>query len=289
MAASAIASSIVSALKAAANPTKAQGTAKYFKHVCEFHGVSTKGVQEITKAHLDQVRDLVASEGRQPLYDLVKELIPSKHHEEKQIISWMMNLVLEKKPFKLAKGDLDFLGTEVFDKRHAYDWATVDTLCGRVLHYVLLNDGNSSDSPASQELKMWAQTKNNDWKQRASCVAFVKLAKHGKHDDVIIEIASHCVQNPERFVQLGCGWMLREMFLSDPERVVEFITSNYGFFSREGLRYAIEKMDDKLRSDLLAYNPSAPTELKIRKSKAQKKREHDEDEEEPPKKRSKRN
>lgn len=55
------------------------------------------------------------------------------------------------------------------------------------------------------------------------------------------------------FVQLGTGWVLRELSLSDKNRVVEFIKENYDFFSREGLRYALEKMDEKTRLFLMNY------------------------------------
>lgn len=262
--ASALAASIISALKSQANPTKAKGQQAYFKNVVQFYGLASGDVQEVAKRHFSAARDLVATEGRQALYEVVKTLAPSEYHEQKQMMTWLMNMTLEKKPFKLGMEDLTFLGKEVFDARHAYDWATVDTLCGRVLHYVLINEGNNSDSPASIELQNWAKTSSDNlWKQRASCVAFVKLAKHGHHDDAIMEIASHCIQNKERFVQLGVGWMLREMFLSDGSRVVNFITSNYPSFSREGLRYAIEKMDEPLKNQLLRYDPHSPSVVKV--------------------------
>jgi 3-methyladenine DNA glycosylase AlkD len=50
------------------------------------------------------------------------------------------------------------------------------------------------------------------------------------------------VKNPERFVQLGTGWALRELWLAEPRKVRAFLRDHYPHFSREGLRYAIEKM-----------------------------------------------
>lgn len=50
--------------------------------------------------------------------------------------------------------------------------------------------------------------------------------------------------------------MMRELSLSDLEGVQEFIRKNYDHFSREGLRYAIEKMNEKDRKKLLSYKVS---------------------------------
>lgn len=101
-------------------------------------------------------------------------------------------------------------------------------------------------------VQSWCRS-SNDWKQRASCVSFVCLARHGDYNEVILDIAKRVIQNPERFPQLGVGWVLRELSLADESAVVTFIKENYGEFTREGLRYAIEKMEDPLRQELLHY------------------------------------
>lgn len=56
-------------------------------------------------------------------------------------------------------------------------------------------------------------------------------------------------------MQLGCGWMLRQLSVVDTDLVVDFIKQNYKQFTREGLRYAIEKMDPHLKQQLLKYKP----------------------------------
>lgn len=54
------------------------------------------------------------------------------------------------------------------------------------------------------------------------------------------------------------------------DRVVEFIKSNYCSFSREGLRYAIEKMDPDLRQSLLKYSVDSNSKLKRARKRAMK-------------------
>jgi 3-methyladenine DNA glycosylase AlkD len=82
-------------------------------------------------------------------------------------------------------------------------------------------------------------------------VTFVKVARFGQHNEEVIAVCGRVVRNPERFAQLGAGWALRELSLADRDRVVEFLRSHYACVSREGLRYAIEKMPASLQRRLL--------------------------------------
>jgi 3-methyladenine DNA glycosylase AlkD len=71
------------------------------------------------------------------------------------------------------------------------------------------------DVRVAQYLQAWKDS-TNVWKQRAACVSFVKLARHGKFNDDILGICAQTVRNPYRFVQLGTGWVLRELWLAAP-------------------------------------------------------------------------
>lgn len=105
----------------------------------------------------------------------------------------------------------------------------------------------------AEKLEEWSKKTTLLWRQRSSCVSFVKIARYGKHNERLYRIAANAVTSPERFAQLGCGWMLRELSLADQKGVVTFIKENHDCFSREGLRYAIEKMPKTLQAELLAF------------------------------------
>ena len=145
----------------------------------------------------------------------------------------------------LDKDNVEEIGLLI--EEHCNDWATCDGLAGKVLGRMIKNN-----SETAHLLKHWKTSKNN-WKQRASCVAFVNVARFGKFNKLIINICTNCVKNPERFVQLGVGWVLRELSLADLNLVIKFIKKNYNHISREGLRYSIEKMNPELRKELLNY------------------------------------
>jgi 3-methyladenine DNA glycosylase AlkD len=261
----AVARAFTSSLKKQADPTYAASKSKYFKNVCEFHGLKQKVVEDTLKAHLSSFQALYENEGRAGIHELCKTLLSSTNQEEKCSAPWIMKAVLDKKPSKLGLEDVVFLGKEIFEANHAYDWGTVDTLCGKVIHFALINDGDNSQSGVSKMLKSWSHSQfANLWQQRASCVAFVKLARHGRHTDAIMSIVENCVKNPERFVQLGAGWVLRELWLAEPQLVVNFITGHYTYFSREGLRYAIEKMDRPLQQRLLKYDHHSEGDIDVK-------------------------
>lgn len=67
-------------------------------------------------------------------------------------------------------------------------------------------------------------------------------------------LCKECLKYDERFNQLGMGWLLREMYLADPKGVDAFIRQHYSSFTREALRYAIEKMPEEERTALLNLN-----------------------------------
>ena len=97
----------------------------------------------------------------------------------------------------------------------------------------------------------------NIWLKRASCVTFVTRAKHGDNKpnfqgftEILFQICTKVVECQERFAQLGCGWLLREMSLADKEKVKEFI-DDMDKFSKEVLLYAVEKMNEKESKEIL--------------------------------------
>ena len=271
--------SLQTALKKHANTAKAAGKQKYFKNVIQFHGLDTPVLQSsvFTPIFNESIKKIPLPEQ----VDLACELLTSKYAEEKycgiMLLSKNVKNIAKfvaadqklKKKKEEDEDDVTFteavltkLETHIDD--HVYDWGTCDVLSSKVIcELIKLNP--TLVAPLVQQWKSSPKL----WRQRAACVSFVKIARHGQHNQTIINICETCVQNQERFVQLGCGWVLRELSLSDLKLVVQFITEHYDSFIREGLRYAIEKMEPQLRSQLLAYKTG--DEIKLDQSSQKKK------------------
>ena len=61
-----------------------------------------------------------------------------------------------------------------------------------------------------------------------------------------------------KYNQLGVGTLLREMGTTDKEGVTGFIREHYDSLSRQGLRYAIERMPERERQQILKMRPRRP-------------------------------
>lgn len=242
-----VSESIKSLLLKNKNDTNRKSQTKYLKNVVDFYGIKSPELNALFKPLWKEEISKLESKDQ---INLGLELLSSKFFEEK----YLSILILNKNIKKLSKDHIPTF-EEALDK-DIYDWATCDTFSSRVICEMM-----KKDQEIVKLVEKWKDAKSI-WRQRSSCVSFVKIARHGTHKDTIINICETTVKNQESlfknfkflgFVQLGTGWVLREVSTNDLERVIEFIKENYESFSREGLRYAIEKMDSKTRLNLLNY------------------------------------
>ena len=108
---------------------------------------------------------------------------------------------------------------------------------------------------AQDILSNWKDNENI-WVKRSACVSFVCLvSKTNQYNDIVLDICKTCLKDKERFVQLGIGWVLRNISVNNKNLIINFIKANYNSFIREGLRYSIEKFNTQTRKELMLYNP----------------------------------
>ncbi|KAL7551117.1 hypothetical protein ACHAWF_014955 [Thalassiosira exigua] len=225
------------------DPQRAAHMGRYFKGVHPFYGIKSPDLRNMIKEVQAMRRKGGAKWTAESLLDTSEALLGAPHGETKMLGAY---LLAESSNLKVLREDpmvIEALGGSI--ERHVRDWATCDALSSQVVRKLIAH--NPTYAP---RVRSWCESPNG-WKQRASCVSFVCLARHGEYNELILDIASHVVRNSERFPQLGVGWVLRELSLTDQPAVVAFVKDHYSEFSREGLRYAIEKMDKPLQKQLL--------------------------------------
>jgi 3-methyladenine DNA glycosylase AlkD len=227
--------------KYADNKTKI-GAEKYLKGSTN-RGVKMAKVIEIYNNFKPKIKELSQDE----MIKLVINLIKSKYFEDKTIGI----RILEHDSKKLSK---EILGEfyNLFDS-YIYEWASCDVLSSKVISKIIINDKS-----AAKIMIKWSKS-DKVWAKRASIIAFVNLAAKQDFDSEIIEIAGNLITNDFRFIQLGTGWCLRNLWLKSPKLVLGFIKKNYKHFSREGLRYAVEKMNPELKTKVLKNDFTAHT------------------------------
>jgi len=251
------------AVTKAGDPKISLGQEKYFKQVLKFRGVKTPQLDKIFKEYTDKIKELDVEDA----IELATNFLSSKYGEDKQI---GVN-ILKSRLKSLEKSHLKHF-EKIFDT-HVYDWGTCDGFSSKVLCEMI-----KIDKSVAKEVHQW-QHSECIWRKRASCVSFVKIARFGKFNKEIIEICSTCVKSNERFVQLGVGWVLRELSLTDLGLVEKFIKKNYHHFSREGLRYAVEKMTNKKKTELMQYNSQGGHADEIESEEEEDEEENKEDDE----------
>jgi len=192
------------------NARTAKMAEKYFKNVIKCYGIMTPELKNIFNSIYKSDLENLSLEDK---FDVAKTLLSSTFAEEKRIA-----IMLLRKDVKLLKRSHLPLFAQWIDA-YIYDWGTSDSLSS------VLSDMLKRSSDADEIAKDISEWKNASslWRQRSSCVSFATIAKHGNYNDLIENICATCVKNPERFVQLGVGWVLREVSLSDKQRVINFI------------------------------------------------------------------
>jgi 3-methyladenine DNA glycosylase AlkD len=234
-------------LQEAAEPETKVWFETYMKHQECFIGVKTKLLTTIVKELFHQVPVIQKQQ-------LWPQLLAQPYSEEKLagIILYDKYLV----PFSCDTYQKDLIIIEgLVADGHIKWWNTSDWICLRVLGRILGFVGQTNKG-AAYKAASWC---NSDllWLKRMALVAFVNHAKKGDAlffgaQDLVLQTASTLIKSSERFHQTAVGWVLREVYKGNATVAEQFIITHYISFSREGLRYAIEKMPQERRKQFLA-------------------------------------
>jgi 3-methyladenine DNA glycosylase AlkD len=219
-------SEIIAFCKANANEALVQKYSRYFKEGgYDAYGVSYPILQE-------KVKEILVRPGIN--LDFVLEtsrlLIPGVKYEEPSFALMMVKAL--KKQYTPATF------TEI---GHWFDigirnWAHTDALCSEILSVFLLN--NIIDY---KEIGNW-KIGVNKYKRRAVPVSLIKLIKETGNVMEYVSFIEPLMMDPEREVQQGVGWFLREAWKIDPLPVEGFLLKYKETAPRLIFQYATEKM-----------------------------------------------
>jgi 3-methyladenine DNA glycosylase AlkD len=116
------------------------------------------------------------------------------------------------------------------------NWAHSDVLCGEVIAPVL-----ESGRVKLSALAGWRQSKYK-YQRRAVPVGMLRLLKGQKDVPPLLEFLRPLMMDPERVVQQGLGWFLREAWKKRPKPVEGFLLEWKDRAPRLIFQYATEKM-----------------------------------------------
>ncbi|MFD7242210.1 DNA alkylation repair protein [Streptomyces massasporeus] len=232
-------------LAAKADPDFAVRMQRYFPHEIRALGVGNAAVVEIATDYFRQRRDTPAA----TRLLLAEELLARAEYHEEVLLGFAV----------LHKVARSGLGEELPDRclhwleTYVSNWAQCDDMCLKLLYPFFL--GHLELLPRTRS---WIESAS-PWARRAANVAVVKFVRRKVGRTVFELPLSHVLDNCVRlmhdddtYVQKGSGWLLKVTAEVHPDEVAEFLRTWHSEMPRDTFRYAVEKMDPRLRRSLMA-------------------------------------
>lgn len=223
-------------LKRNIDPVYRDGERKFFKEPIKNFGVRLPNRRKIAVQLWPEVKKL----NKADLFNLTDKMFESGYSELTTIASnWLWR---RREEFKAD----DF---EIFQKwvdKYFDNWAKIDDFCTHTLGYLV-----NQYPELTKELLKWTDSKNR-WVKRAAAVSLIHpFSKKKKFIKEIFTTAEKLLTDPDDMVQKGYGWMLKEASNHNQKEVFNFAMKHKAKMPRTALRYAIEKMPEKLKKRVM--------------------------------------
>lgn len=214
-----------------------ESSKRYFKKGEEalVYGVNTAVVRTIGKSYYNKIQHL----DKNDIFDICEALWKSGYLEE-AVVACMFSEYLHKQYMPS-----DFLVFEHWVKHYVKNWADCDTLCNHTIGSFIMMYPEYVNM-----LKVWAKSPQR-WVKRAAAVSLIIPARRGLFLDEIFKIADLLLSDKDDLVQKGFGWMLKAASEAHQVEVFNYVLSNKAVMPRTALRYAIEKMPEKLKAEAM--------------------------------------
>jgi len=139
----------------------------------------------------------------------------------------------------------DFKRFETWLKKYVNNWGACDHLCSKALGEIVFQYPE-----LTRKTKKWTKSKNR-WKRRAAAVCLIKSVCNGQALEIVFETADLLLIDTDDMVQKGYGWMLKDASNIFRNEIYKYVLKNKKDMPRTALRYAIEKLPDKMRREAM--------------------------------------
>ncbi|HLM97848.1 MAG TPA: DNA alkylation repair protein [Bryobacteraceae bacterium] len=222
-----------------ADPRVAVQQRVYFKkwEKLHFYGLKTPELRQIER----ELHGLVRKEWTcADAIALCEVLMPDRYLESKGLA--LMLLMRYRRRFE---PDLLPRAKSWLERGLCDNWATTDHLATRILSSLI-----DKFEPLAASVESWDRSPNL-WVRRSSAVAFVNLAREGRHLDRSYRIATVLEPDTHDLIHKACGWLLRECGKADAKRLEEHLLKHGSAIPRTTVRYAIERFSEAKRKHIL--------------------------------------
>ena len=228
------AKSLIDSLQELADKEKAKFLQKFFKtgkgQYAEgdiFWGIKVPETRQIAKTY----RNIPFSE--------IEKVIANPIHEVRLCALLILVERFKKSNETDRKTIVDFY---LSNTQHINNWDLVDLSCYNILGNYLL------DKPRDILYRL-AKSKNM-WEQRIAIVSTWIFIRNREFEDTLA-ISEMLLDHPHDLIHKAVGWMLRELAKRNEDVMLNFIEIHYNNLSRTTLRYAIERLPEDVRKNIL--------------------------------------
>ncbi|MCG9545560.1 DNA alkylation repair protein [Vibrio sp. Isolate33] len=132
-------------------------------------------------------------------------------------------------------------------KEFVTDWNDCDDFCTHAFGDLLSQYNDLFDLTIK-----WVEHSNFAVRRAAAVILIYPINQNRYAALDPFRVADLLLEDNHDLVQKGYGWMLKVLSQKEPELVVRYLKANYAVMPRVAFRYAIEKLDDKTKRELMS-------------------------------------
>ncbi len=210
-------------------------TQRFFKETIVTHGLKTPIVRSIATSYFRELKGC----SKEEIFSYCTTLWKTGYMEEALIACTWSHQV---KKLYIPE---DFELFQQWVSNYVNNWATCDTLCCGAIATLI------EKYPEKLPSFLVLAKSDNRWMRRAAAVSLVKPAKKALYLDYVMAIADIMLYDQDDLVQKGYGWMLKSASQAHPDAVFQYVMKHRESMPRTALRYAIEKMPEAWRREIM--------------------------------------
>ena len=192
-----------------------------------FLGITTPTLRKIAKKHLHLSLKTIA------------QILQSEFNEERLFALIILVLQYQKTDTKHKEDIYQFY---LDNLEHVNNWNLVDNSAHHIMGHYLWNNIRLILTELAKSANLW--------KRRTSIVSTWYFIKQ-QDFEYTTKIAAILLLDNHDLIHKASGWMLREMGKQDIQTLINFLEQYHNQMPRTMLRYAIEKLPEKMRNNYL--------------------------------------
>jgi 3-methyladenine DNA glycosylase AlkD len=221
--------------QAQGNPELVKKYSRFFVEGYDAYGVDQKVIENQRLIWFDKFR---AKLGFNEFLKLGDQLVAGGKYEEVFLGFWFI------RQFEKEFSKDTFIRLASWLENGICNWAQTDVFSGDIVSPFLINKIVELSA-----LLEW-RSSSSKWMRRSVAVSLIKPAQEGLQVKAILDFIAPFMNDTEKVVHQGVGWLLREVWKLHPQEVEAFLLEWKDTSPRLIIQYATEKNDGRAKKPL---------------------------------------